>query len=233
MVRPPQLAAGPAPALKEALHWLERHAAADGTISANAFRRGARAIGPATGPAKTAARRRDRARRARGAQVGRERRLGAGGARVLVALQRTDGRFASPDNPFGAYSHMIATEATALGWHLLGDADVGAAAQRGVQAIEAARNDKTGGGAWRYGVQGGDNDTSVTIWAMRALLTAKMAGLKVSEDAINGGAAWIRRVTETNPNDPGKGRIGYRVPGELSARAQDRALQYPAALSEA
>ena len=68
---------------------------------------------------------------------------------------------------------------------------------------------------------------------MRALLTAKMAGLKVSEDAINGGAAWIRSVTETNPNDPGKGRIGYRTPGELSARAQDRALQYPAALSEA
>jgi hypothetical protein len=149
----------------------------------------------------------------------------------LVGTQKSDGRF-GPDDMYGSYTNMVATEAVALGWHLLGGADLRDAAQRGVDAIEAARNLQAAGGAWRYGVQSGDNDTSITLWAMRALLTAKFADLKVNEAALQGGAAWIRRVTETNPNDPGKGRVGYRAPGELPLRLQDRALIYPPTLSE-
>jgi hypothetical protein len=128
---------------------------------------------------------------------------------------------------------MIATEAVALGWHLLGGADVHDAAQAGVAYIESVRNTKDQGGAWRYRPHDGDNDTSVTIWAMRALLTARFADLKVSADSLQGGATWIRRVTETNPNDTGRGRIGYRVPGELSSRAPGREVSYPPILSEA
>jgi hypothetical protein len=196
VMRPSLLAMAPAPALREALRWLERHQAHDGSISANEFSKrctgGTTCDGPGiatctagvTGLAALAALR-----------------AGESGDWVraclsyLVRAQTSDGRFAAPENPHGAYSHMIATEATALGWHLLGDPLLKEAAQRGVEAIEAARNLDSSGGAWRYGIQSGDNDTSITIWALRALLTAKMAGLRVNDTAIDGGMAWIRRVT--------------------------------------
>jgi serine/threonine protein kinase len=232
VVRPSLLSLAPPPALKEALQWLERHQARDGSISANGFSlecRGERSCdgaGMATCTTGVTA-----------LAVLAALRSGESGEWIrsavasLVAAQKSDGRFGGDDG-HGAYTHMITTEAVALAWHLIGGAEVRDAAQRGVEAIEAARNLQAAGGAWRYRIQDGDNDTSVTIWAMRALLTARIANLKVSEAAIQGGAAWIRRVTETNPNDPGKGRIGYRAPGELPIRAPERALAYPPQLSE-
>jgi serine/threonine protein kinase len=227
------LALAPAPALKDALGWLERHQSADGAISAASFfvqctgDQKCDGVGPSSSDAGVTALAVLAALRAgESAEWVRE------ALAYLVSIQRSDGRFASADDGPGTYAHLIATEATALGWHLLGGADVRAAAQRGVEAVEAARNLQAAGGAWRYGVQSGDNDTSVTIWAMRALLAAKLAGLKVSDSAIDGGASWIRRLTETNTNEPGFGRVGYQAPGSLPIRAKGRELEFPPQLSE-
>jgi hypothetical protein len=233
VVRAQGLALGPERALKDALQWLERHQGENGSISASDFslrchgdRKCDGAALAASTPGVTAL------------TVLAALRSGESGDWVrkalawLVKTQKSDGRFGGDDSQ-SVYTHLIATEAVALGWHLLGGEDLRDAAQNGVLAIENARNTKDQGGAWRYRPQDGDNDTSVTIWAMRALLTARFADLKVSEAALSGGATWIRLVTETNKNDPGRGRIGYRTPGELSSRAPGRELTYSPFLSEA
>jgi serine/threonine-protein kinase len=233
VVRPGLLAIAPIPVLREALRWLERHQADDGSIQAATFSR--RCVGDrkcdGAGMASC-----DVGVTALAAMAALH--CGESGDWVralltsLCRVQKSDGRFAGAETSHGAYSHMMATEACAVGWHLLGDPAVRDAAQRGIEAIEAARNLAAAGGAWRYGIQGGDNDTSVTIWALRALLAGRVAGLRVSEQAIDGGVSWIRRTTETNLNDAGFGRIGYNAPGMLPVRPKDRALQFPPQFSE-
>ncbi len=75
-------------------------------------------------------------------------------------------------------------------------------AQRAVHAMEAARTRK----GWRYSIEkgGSDNDTSVTLSAVQALMAARTVGLGVSDDALKGARAWFDEVTEENYY-----RVGY------------------------
>ena len=58
--------------------------------------------------------------------------------------------------------------------------------------------------AWRYGVRLGDNDTSVTTWAVLALRSGKYGGLDVDPDAFEGARAWIDKMT-----DPDYGKFAF------------------------
>ena len=235
VVRPTLLASAPAPALKEALHWLERHAGPDGAISANAF--SARCKGDRTcdGPGKDAC-----TGGVTALAVLAALRSGESGDWVrsalasLVALQKSDGRFASADDPHGAYTHMIATEATALGWHLLGDADV---ARRG--AARRARRSRPRATTRAPAARGATRSRAATTTRRsRSGRCARCSrrrwpASRSPRTRSTGGAAWIRGVTETNPNDPGRAasatarrescrpRAGPRaaVPGRRSPRS--------------
>jgi hypothetical protein len=97
------------------------------------------------------------------------------------------------------YDHAIATLALAESVARLGKPE--RAAQRGGDWLVAARTPKKG---WRYTAGCGESDTSVTVWAARALLVAREAGLRVPDDAIAGALAWFDETTEDNYC-----RVGY------------------------
>lgn len=87
------------------------------------------------------------------------------------------------------------------------------AAERGVEYILAARNAH---GAWRYEFPPvGPNDTSVSVWMVRALCAARRAGIPVPPEALEGALAWLDEVT-----DPKTGRVGYEKLGTLAARTE-------------
>src|SRR5436853_326857 len=59
------------------------------------------------------------------------------------------------------------------------------------------------GKGWRYSSRGGDNDTSVTGWAVLALRAAERGGLTFAKAAWEGALAWFDEVTDD------AGRTGY------------------------
>ena len=76
----------------------------------------------------------------------------------------------------------------------------------------------------------GDNDSSVTGWAVIALASAdsfKNMGLKVSKDDFQGAINWYDEMT-----DPNTGRVGYTKRGSPPARPLELMDKFPASKSE-
>ena len=72
-----------------------------------------------------------------------------------------------------------------------------------------------------------NNDTSVTSWMVMALASAQAAGLHVDQGALDGGKAWIEKMTE-----PESGRVGYTTRGTGPARTQELLDKFPGEKSE-
>lgn len=134
---------------------------------------------------------------------------------------QTDGRFGHPaatsleDLPEQwIYDHSIAT--MAMSELLVMSNDV-VGLKRSVRAAVKlclrARNQNFG---WRYGIQPGDNDSSVTGWMVLALKTAKHARLGIPatefDRAFRGAMNWFDRATAAS------GRTGYLAPGDEGSR---------------
>ncbi len=129
---------------------------------------------------------------------------------------RTSGHF--------QYNHTIATLALAEAYGLTGSKLLREPAQRAIGFVQTSQNPYL---AWRYGVRDGDNDTSVTGWAVMALKSAKMAGLEVDGGAFRGALAWVDKMTE-----PELGRVGYQRRGGAPARTNEMLERFPAENSE-
>jgi hypothetical protein len=74
---------------------------------------------------------------------------------------------------------------------LTGDKELGRAAQRAIEFIEAAQDAQCGG--WRYVPRQG-GDTSVFGWQVAALQAARLAGLKVQPATLDGARKWLKSV---------------------------------------
>jgi hypothetical protein len=79
-------------------------------------------------------------------------------------------------------------------------------ARKAIEFLVAAQNPGKG---WRYSARGGDNDTSVTGWAVMALKSAELSDLKPPAAAYKGALAWLDEATEKN----GYYRVGYTQAG--------------------
>jgi len=121
----------------------------------------------------------------------------------LLARQTEDG-CVGPKQGHYLYDHSIATLALAEAYGLTNAAAYRAPAQRAVDFLVAARNPGLG---WRYSYRCGDNDTSVTGWAVMALKAAHTSGLSVPRAAFDDARAWLDRVTDPT------GAVGYTAPG--------------------
>jgi hypothetical protein len=44
----------------------------------------------------------------------------------------------------------------------------------------------------------GDNDSSVTAWAVQGLLAARRAGVKIPDESLKSAAKWFEDVTDGN-----------------------------------
>ncbi len=144
--------------------------------------------------------------------------------RYLKSIQDSEGRFGPQNNYQKQYNNFMATLAMTEAYGLSGSRLFKEPAQRGVDFVHKSQNPYL---AWRYGVRDGDNDTSVTGWAVAALTSAKMAELDVDAGAFRGALAWIDKMTE-----PEFGRVGYQRRGGPPARTQGMADKFPADESE-
>ncbi len=89
----------------------------------------------------------------------------------------------------------------------------------------SARNPYLG---WRYGVRSGENDTSVTSWAIIALAAGQAAGLQVDPQAFTGAKVWMDKMT-----DPKFGQVGYVQSGGQAARPEGLQDEFPAEKTQA
>ena len=145
-------------------------------------------------------------------------------ARYLVGKQDSEGKIGDPSQHW-IYNHVLASEALSLAAHLLGNEEFRMPARKATWLINAARNTGAAAG-WRYGLKPGDSDTSVTVWALRALLAAKMAGIQVEDDTLRGGMAFIQAMMGKD------GRIGYEKQGAPTNRTGARIDRFLPQLSE-
>jgi len=104
------------------------------------------------------------------------------------------------------YNHAIATLALCEGYGMTGAEILHEPAQKAVDFLVAAQNPGKG---WRYSSRGGDNDTSVTGWAVMALKSAELSKLTCPRSAFEGALTWLNEATEKN----GYYRAGYTQAG--------------------
>ncbi|MEK7484631.1 MAG: prenyltransferase/squalene oxidase repeat-containing protein [Planctomycetota bacterium] len=125
----------------------------------------------------------------------------------------------TPDGCFGPqekgthymYNHTIATLSMVEAYEVSGKSPLlKAPAQSGVDYLTNSQNP---GLAWRYEPQSGDNDSSVSGWAVMALKSAKIAELHIPPEAFEGAKNWYDSVT-----DDSYYRAGYMKRGDPGAR---------------
>jgi hypothetical protein len=145
--------------------------------------------------------------------------------RFLMASQTGDGCFGPRSSPQFIYNHAIATLALCEAYWMTHNPRYKGSTEAGLKFLMRARNPYM---AWRYGVRPGDNDTSVTGWAVMALKSGAYAGLEIDPGALAGARQWIDKAT-----DPNTGQVGYNYPGGSVARPEGLVDRFPAERSQA
>ncbi len=145
--------------------------------------------------------------------------------RYLETQQDELGRFRIQDNPTWLRDHAIVTAALCEAHRLEPRQDIGDAlrpglaqpppAQRALDYIAQARNGRAGWGSDRA------TKTETTVWCVLALMTGKLAGLKVDADAFEGARVWLVRDDAVRTNaDAGGALLGRIFLGERSAKSK-------------
>ncbi len=142
--------------------------------------------------------------------------------KYLKDIQDADGLFGAQQGHF-LYNHCIAALAMAEAYGMTKSPLIKDSAQRGIDYLVKAQNPGFG---WRYKVQPGDNDTSVTGWAVMALKSAKVAEMPVPHEAFDGAKNWLDSVTDDQYY-----RTGYIQRGDTGARLQSQMGKYSPAES--
>lgn len=138
----------------------------------------------------------------------------------LRKVQSNDGCFGPKEDDHFVYNHAICAMAVAEVYGLSGDAVLKPMADRSIDFILRAQNPGLG---WRYGVQPGMNDSSVTGWMVLALKSCLMAQLEFDTTKCYADAeAWLKMVTVDVNGYP---KTGYEAPGSDNARLRS-ALEY-------
>ena len=155
---------------------------------------------------------------------GRHRETVRNGLRYLANIQDPEGSFGSRTAPNFTYGHAICTLAMTEAYGLTQFALFKGPAQKGLDFISKCRNPYA---AWRYGVQPGDNDSSVTGWMVMALKSGESAGLQVNPDDYEGARDFIDSVTDED------GKVGYTQRGNGPVRLEGKQEEFPDRFSEA
>jgi hypothetical protein len=105
------------------------------------------------------------------------------------------------------YNHCVAALALSEAYGMTASQPLKEPAQKAIDFIVASQNP---GKAWRYSAKCGDNDTSVSGWAIMALKSAEMSELVFPASAYDGAIAWLNEATEASNGYP---RVGYNAKG--------------------
>ena len=127
------------------------------------------------------------------------------GLQWMMSHQDPEGCIGSRNAQKYMYNHTICALAMSEAFGLTGSNLFKDQAQKAVDFVIAAQNP---GKAWRYSYKCGDNDSSVTGWAIMALKSAEISGLSLPDTGYRGCRAWYDEVTED-----GYYRVGYTFKG--------------------
>jgi hypothetical protein len=200
--------------VRRALQWLAKHQLPDGRWSLEAYKtrcKDAACTGPGDVRSDTAATAlallpflgAGQTQNTRGPYMNNVR----AGLYWLMHNQGSDGDLRGGYN---MYAHGLATIALCEAYGMSRDKSIGAAAQRAVDFIQNAQNQKTGG--WRY-QPGEEGDTSVVGWQIMALKSAQMAKLNVDTAVIERAKLFLKSVSSSGSEGSfAGGRFGY-TPG--------------------
>lgn len=223
---------GPMSRIAPALDWLARHQDADGRWDADQFMKHDMSGTPCDG-AGNAVHDVGVTALALMAFVGDGNSMRGGQHRDVVrravgwlrGQQDESGRFGPASSSDFIYDHAIATYALCETYGYSQYKLLAPIAQRGVHYLQAHRNPY---GAWRYQPRDGDNDVSVTCWAIMALASALHWGLEVDRSALASAQVFLESCTSPD------GHCGYSRAGEASARKPgDHASRFPVERGEA
>jgi hypothetical protein len=114
------------------------------------------------------------------------------GLQWLAARQDREGCVGDRAGSKYMYGHALAALAFAEAYGMTESQRLREPAQKAIDFLVAAQNPYKG---WRYTARCGDNDTSVTGWAVMALKSADLSGLAVPRGAYEGARAWLDEVT--------------------------------------
>jgi len=120
----------------------------------------------------------------------------------LQSLQDENGFVApgseNPQGPVLLYGHAIATIALCEAYGMTSDPQLQKPAQLAIDFIAQAQHPEMGGWRYRPGV---NSDTSVSGWMLTALHSARLAGLKVSPQAVVSAEQWfeLARASKERP----------------------------------
>ena len=142
-----------------------------------------------------------------------------------MAEQQPSGKLTHSLGHTWVYNHMVVTVALASAYGRSGNPLYRASLERAVEYVVKSQNPGLG---WRYLERSGDNDTSVTAWAVHALGLASLHGIDVPQSAFDGAAEWFDKLTEDET-----GRVGYQRKGGPPARTREAYELFPADKSEA
>lgn len=123
------------------------------------------------------------------------------GLQWLLAQQDAEGRVGPASAGKPLYNHAIAALALSEAYGLTGSPLFVENAQRAIDFLVAAQN---AGKGWRYSPRSGESDTSVTGWAVMALKSAELSGLRFPRSAYAGALAWLDEASLESD-----GRAGY------------------------
>ncbi len=163
-------------------------------------------------------------------QAGKYKKTVGDAIKYLRRIQDPEGCFGTQTGHF-MYSHACVTLAIAESYGMTNSPLLRRPVEKALSFIYKAQNPNpsgTGKLAWRYTVQPGDNDTSVTGWVIMALKSSKAGGLEVAQGAFEGARIWVDQMT-----DPATGRCGYVQSGVSPVRAPGREATWPRSKSEA
>jgi len=127
------------------------------------------------------------------------------GLQWMLAQQDAEGCVGGRKADKYMYNHALSALALSEAYGLTASALFKDQAQRAIDFTAAAQNPGKG---WRYGYRPGDNDSSVTGWAVMALKSAEISGLSFPRSGYDGTRAWFDEAT-----DGTTGRVGYTHKG--------------------
>jgi Ca-activated chloride channel family protein len=127
------------------------------------------------------------------------------GLQWLIAHQDPEGCVGERTSKY-MYNHAIAAEALSEAYGMTTSQVLKDPAQKAIDFLIASQNPGKG---WRYSAKSGDNDTSVTSWAVQALRSAELSNLSFPKAAYDGVISWIDSVTESSSYF----RVGYSQAG--------------------
>ena len=133
----------------------------------------------------------------------------------LIKQQQGDGNFGNSDHYGPEYNSALSTLALAENFAMTKDPVCGDAAQKGIDYVEKIQNEA---GGWAHS-NGGYRSTSVVGWAVMALKSAKIAGLKTKPESFERALKYFDKAAEKDA-DGYWGKVYYNENRGLSYNKQ-------------